>query len=208
MLRNPSAPSPQSLSAPQTQMNAASQFHHSVDSDSPLSHPHFQYDIDGVYGRRAYDPSNLSFLGPLPSSHDQAMRDFNAWNRSAQGSFPSQPLQGSGLGDPPPPPPPSYTLASTSHKRKRATSPDPASVDGHQSMPSTDEEPDHPTTRPSRAIKFTGRKNSAYEIWVFTRALKTNKIIPADQWPNDYDDFLVKQPRTVFIGCKFCSEFG
>ena len=41
------------------------------------------------------------------------------------------------------------------------------------------------------AVKFTERKNSAYDVWVFIWAATMDEVIPPEWWPNDYDKYLV-----------------
>lgn len=102
-----------------------------------------------------------------------------------------------------------HSLPSTSRKRKRTTSLDSAAVGGYgpiSTSPGEQTEPSTPDLSP--VIKFAERKNSAYDIWPFTRAVETDEIIPADHWPDDYGDFLTKRPDATFVGCKLCTEFG
>ena len=102
-----------------------------------------------------------------------------------------------------PPPPP------VSRKRKRAPPPDPAVVESCGPILSDPgEETDQSTPDPPHTTKFTTRKNSACEIWAFTRAVKTAEDIPTEQWPSDYDSHLSTRPKSSFVGCKFCSQFG
>ena len=60
----------------------------------------------------------------------------------------------------------------------------------------------------SPVIRFTGRKGTAYDIWVFIRAVGTDKDVATERWPNDYDHHWIERPDTPFIGCKLCSQFG
>ena len=155
-------------------------------------------------------PKDLPYLGP-PPSHEKPIEDFNAQNRPAQGHFPSQSLQGPGHFGPPSPPlpnPPTTTL-----KRKRTVSPEHAAAGGSgltAISDSSDEEPDQLTADrdSSPTIKLTERKNTAYDIWAFTRPVETNEDITADRWPDDYNHHLTKRPETPFIGCKLCTQFG
>ena len=78
---------------PSIQMNVESQSSHNVGPGFPLSHLLSQVHVDETQHDVYYHPRNLSFLGPLPPSHEQSIQDFNTWNHSPQGLFPSQPLQ-------------------------------------------------------------------------------------------------------------------
>ena len=70
------------------------------------------------------------------------------------------------------------------------------------------EEPRRITVGASSIIKFTQRKNTAYDVWAFVRAVETEENMPAEQWPDDYNEYLTKRPDTLLIGCKLCTEFG
>ena len=199
-------PTPSSAMPPN--MNTGNHSHRDASSALPSSHLPFQPYIDGIRNvyRPTYHPEEHSFLGPLPPSSDQAIHDFDTWNHSARGCFPSQTLCGPGHTGPsdnnhPPPPNP--------HKRKRAASPDPAEVGGYGPIPgSPSEQTERSTPDPPPAIGYTGRKNTAYDIWMFTRAAETNKEVTANDWSDDYGDHLTKRPGTTFVGCKFCTQFG
>lgn len=197
-------------SIPLAQTSVENQFHHYAGSEHPSSHLPLQRqtDVANNISNHTSHPRDLSFLGSLTPSHDQAVQDFNTWNRSAQGGFPLQPL-GPGHAGPSSPPLPDRHLPSTSHKRKRTPSLDSAAVGGYGPMPGTPDEQTEPSTPDlSPTIKFNERKNSAYEVWVFTRAVETDRVIPPGEWPDDYNDHLTKRPVVPFIGCKFCTQFG
>lgn len=187
-------------------MNTESQFHHYISLESP-SPPHYHFNNNGYH--HTYPPNDPSFLGPLHPLHDQAIHNFNAWNRSTRGCFPSQLLQGPGQTSAPPPSPSGRPLSTASCKRKRATSPGPAVVGGYGPIPGgLDEESEQSTPGPPPAIKFTERKNSAYDVWAFLRAIEADEVIPDDQWPDDYNRHLVRRPKSQFVSCKLCSQFG
>jgi len=155
-----------------------------------------------------HHPPDLSFLGQSSSSDNQAIRDFNAWNCSAQGCFPSQELQGPGQAGRPPRtiPDPPLTVP---QKRKRSTSLEHAAAGSYGPIPgSSHEELNQQTSdkHPSPTIKFTERKNGAYDIWAFARALETDAA--PERWPDDYGQHLNKRPDARFLGCKLCTEFG
>jgi len=144
-------------------MNSENRFNHSVGSGSSPFHPPLLSHIDNDIRDHTRHPKDLSFLGQLPLSHNQAIRDFGVWNRSAQGGFSSQPLQGSGQASPLPPSLPNHPLPVASHKCKRVISPDPAAAGGYGPI-SGSRESDGVTMDLLPTIKFTGRKNSAYNI--------------------------------------------
>lgn len=79
-------------------------------------------------------------------------------------------------------------------------------VSGRHGSP--DEQIDQSTPDPPSAIGYVGRKNTAYEIWIFTRAIETDENVPAERWPDDYNQYLTKRPDTMFVGCKFCTQLG
>jgi len=190
-------------------MNTGSWLNYPAGSGSSSSSHPFPSHVDDDVHDRARHPKDLSFLGPLPLSHDQAIQDFSVWNCSTQGSFPSQPLRGPGQAGFSSSSLPDHPLPAASHKRKRTTSPEPPTMSGCR--PRTGGlvgESDRMTMDPPPAIKFTERKNSAYDIWVFVRALMTDKDLPPELWPNDCNRHLTKRPDTSFVGCKLCTQFG
>ena len=130
----------------------------------------------------------------------------------ASSNFPSppQPLRGPGSIGRLLPSLPDCPLPVVSHKRRRTTSPEPAAMGGYGPIlgGDPDDETGQVVTDPSPAVKFTGRKNAAYDIWAFTRAVNTNEDILPGQWPNDYDQHLAGRPDSLFVGCKLCSQFG
>jgi hypothetical protein len=195
------------LSAPSTQTNMGSRSHHPASPESASSHLPSQNDrnVNGIDGH-AYDPSSLSFVESFRPSDNQRSQSFSTWMRSPQDCFPSLALQDPG---PPSPPIPNHNPPLTSQKRKQTTSLNPAAVGGYGPIPGSQYElSDRSTPDPSPVIQFTRRKNSAYDVWVFTRAVATNVVVPAEQWPDDYDDYLTKRPGTEFVGCKLCTQFG
>ena len=170
-------------------------------------------------------PQGLPFLGPLPSSNAYAERAFDGWNVSPEGCFPLQPLRGPGqFGDPLPstarqpfpptsdpiPPAPHHHLPAAPSKRKRIASPEPATVGGYGPISDgkSDQEADRMAVDPSPTVKFGGRKGTAHDIWAFVRAIESNEPVPFEQWPDDYNEHLSKKPKTTYVGCKFCTQFG
>ena len=137
------------------------------------------------------------------------IHDFGPWNHPGQGSFPSPTLCGPGQAGPSSPSFPDLPPLPELGKGKRAASPDPAEVGGFgPTLGSPDEQTDQSTPDPPPAVGYAGRKNTAYEIWVFTRAVETDENVPAEHWPDDYSQYLTKRPDTMFVGCKLCTQFG
>lgn len=91
-------------------------------------------------------------------------------------------------------------------------SPEPAAVGSYGPIPDVSlggKADQVPVINPGfAAVKLAGRKNTAYDIWVFVRAVTTNQDLPREQWPDDYDQHLVGRPDSPFIGCKLCTQFG
>lgn len=118
-------------------------------------------------------------------------------------------LRGPGEPGTPPVPhqvfPPPVTSRKRKRRRNRTPSPEPAAVGGYGPIT---EEPGRITVVPSPTIKFSERKNTAYDVWAFVRGVEVEGNIPIEQWPNDYDQRLTRRPDTLLIGCKLCTEFG
>lgn len=134
-----------------------------------------------------------------------------------------QPLQGPGEAGPPYPPAPdqpasqknkrtapspSHPLPPVTRKRRRTTRTSPATVGGCGPIPASPGGQTERSTSPDPTITFPERKNPAYEIWVFIRALETDDVVPTEQWPEDYDNHLINRPDSAFVGCKLCTQFG
>jgi len=192
------------------QTNVGSQFYRYANLEYSSSHPPSQ--ANGNVNDTYPHLNGLTFVGQLSQSSDQTIQRFGDWNRSTEGLYPSQLLQGPGQVGPSSSHPqgPHRPLPPITRKRRRTTSPDPAAAGGYGPIPGgPDEQTDRePTPDPTPAIKFTERKNSAYDIWAFTQAVETDENIPAEQWLDDYGDHLTRRPDTTFIGCKFCTQFG
>ena len=101
---------------------------------------------------------------------------------------------------------PDCPLPVTLHKCKRVSSPEPAAAGGYGPI-SGSQESYGVTMDLLPTIKFTGRKNSAYDIWLFIRALRTDEDLPPELWPNDYNQHLTEQSDAPFVGCELCTEF-
>ena len=116
--------------------NTENQSHRNPSSALPSSRLPFQPYIDNINNvyRHTYHPEH-SFLGPLPPSSDQAIHDFDTWNRSAHGCFPSQTLCGPGHAGPS-----DHDRPPNPRKRKQAASPDPAEVGGYGPIPGSPSE--------------------------------------------------------------------
>ena len=195
-----SCDTPGTLSASSTQMNTESRFHHPVGPELPSSHLPIWNDRNvNEINCRVYDSSNLSFVGPLcpAGSQENPLDGFTAWMRSPEGCFPSQSL--------PDPSPPSPSVPNHNHPPTL----DSAAVGGYGSTPGSQyEQSDGSTPDPAPTVKFAGRKNTAHDIWPFTRAVKTASVVPDEEWLDDYNDYLVERPEATFVGCKLCTQFG
>ena len=193
--------------------------------DESASSLPFSSGVDGNTNRNFHHPQGLSFLGQSSSPDEQIIQDFNTWTCSTQGLFPSQPLQDPGQAGHPPrtiPGPPTVPQQAghprtipnpptIPRKRKRATSPERAAVGGYGPIPGNSHEEQNqqtPDQNPSRTIRFTERKNCAYDVWAFVRALETKAVPPSETWPDDHHQHLNKRPDSPFLGCKFCTDFG
>lgn len=167
----------------------------------------------------AYDHANYPTNSPFPAPFNQATQDFNATqNHSGQSCFPPQLLQGPGQTGHPLPTQAGYPLPTltncpppvASHKRKRTTSPERTAAGGYGLIVSPGPESVQTTVDPAPTIKFTKRKNAAYNVWPFVRALTTNEAVPVEMWPSDYNQHSTKRLDKPFdfVGCKLCTEFG
>ena len=63
------------------------------------------------------------------------------------------------------------------------------------------------TVSASSIIKFTERKNTAYDVWVFVRGVEAEENVPIDWWPKNYDQHLTRRPDAPLLGCTLCTEF-
>ena len=61
---------------------------------------------------------------------------------------------------------------------------------------------------PPTTVKFSRWKNVAHDVWPFIRAIEKKEEVPSNLWPDDYNNHLTEKPKTDYIGCKFCTEFG
>jgi len=145
-------------------------------------------------------PADLSFLGPPPLSRGQPDQD----------TFLPQQLRGPGSAGLPLPSLSDRPLPAASRKRTRTISPEPAVTGGYGPISDGgfDGGADRTKLVSPHAVKLAGRKNTAHDIWAFVRAVETNETIPQEDWPNDYNRYLVKRPSSSFIGCKLCTQFG
>ena len=143
--------------------------------------------------------------------------EFNTWDVSTQGMFPSTPVgpgQNSGQPSHPQRGPPSNSGAvptSNPRKRKRTTPSNrsSSSVGGFGPLPpgETATEPSSPTPFPP-PLTSGGRLNGAADVWAFARPLASTITPPMDEWPTSSEPILVTKPKTPRFGCKLCSEFG
>jgi len=149
-------------------------------SSHPLQTPLVQNDnfCDHPVQRRV-----ISFVGPSFPSDNQAAQGPLEQIHPTQSRFPLQQLRGPGQTGRSLSPSPDRSSEKTPWKRQRTISPEPV-------------------------IHFTERKTTAYDVWLFVRALQTAEEVPQDLWPSDYGKRLSKRPDTSFVGCKFCTHFG
>lgn len=153
-------------------------------------------------------------LGWRPTTTDE----FNAWNASHQGTFPSTligPGQNPGQ-DPPPHPqlrhPACATNIASLRKRKRTTPSslgETSSVGGYGPLlpggTTTETSSPSPSPPPFTSVHH---HNVAYDVWAFAQPLLSEREPPADQWPRSMELHLRRKPNTPWFGCKLCSQFG
>lgn len=170
-----------------------------------------------------------------PGWRPKSISEFNVWNVSRQGTFPSV-LVGPGQNpDPLPhsePRHPFHTGATPTNpfhagatptnpgKRKRAAPIPPApipptpippgvpsSVGGYGPLPpgETVMGPSPPGPPPPGSHP---RRNGAYDVWAFARPLGSNDILPASQWPASLESHLTSKPKSTWFGCILCTQFG
>ena len=159
-----------------------------------------------------------SFPPHYPSTWRPASVDeFNTWNTSSQGIFPSV-LIGPGQN---PDLLPRPQRRRTSHagaaptnnsgKRKR-TAPSPretSSVGGFGPLSPGDTamgmSPLGPTLPPPTS---DSRRNGAHDVWAFARPLDSDEERPMDQWPTSLEPHLTSKPKSLWFGCKLCTQYG
>jgi len=157
--------------------------------------------------------------------------EYNEWNHSPLGLFPSV-LIGPGLNpDPLPRPqserPPNTGVASTNNtgaasadntnvtptnnsgkRRHNNQSGETSSVGGFgpspgdTTMEASSQGPSPPAFTPS------ARSNGASDVWVFARPLTSADAPPEDQWSTSSEPHNANRPQTVWFGCILCTEYG
>lgn len=152
-------------------------------------------------------------LHPASDWRPRTIGDFNAWNHSSQGIFPST-LVGPGQNpnrDLPPPRPARTTNTVNPGKRRQTTltSVDStSSVGGYGPLSSEETAADASSSSPSPPPSASNTNHTTRDIWPFARPLLSSDVPPADQWPTSMEPYLVRKPKTSWIGCKLCSQFG
>ena len=151
-----------------------------------------------------------------PSSwRPTTLSEFNNWNQSPQGMFPST-LIGPGsnpnlLPSHPQPRQPGAASTNNSRRRKRgAPSGETSSVGGFGPLSPGNTGTEASSSSPSLPPLGTlgGRRNGASDVWAFARPLASTEPPPEDQWPTSLEPYETTKPKTPWFGCKFCSEFG
>ena len=199
----------------------------------PPPHPIHSFDRSGPGHIHTAPPlSNLANANPqlhephLPPCYSSSWRpetiqEFNSWNVSSQGVFPST-LVGPGRNpDPLPHPQPhprpqhplntSTTPANNPGKRKRTTPPGEAGpLSGFGPLPSAREATTETQSSGPSPPPFTPyrRRNAASDVWAFARPLSSSEKPPADQWPASPESDHTSKPKTPWFGCKLCTKFG
>jgi hypothetical protein len=175
-------------------MNVEGRFNRSANLGSCQPDPPPPSHLDNNIHNHPRHPGDPSSSGTLPLSNDRTIQGADTWDRSPQGHL--SPLR-------------NHPVPS-SRKRKRMGSPEPSTAGVHR--PSSDGTLDGESSQTNKVssptVNFTERKKTAYDVWVFTRAIDTSEAILPEQWPDDYDQRLTKRPDSSFVGCKFCTQFG
>ena len=161
--------------------------------------------------------SNNPHFPPIPQHPDWRptnIHEFNTWNTSPEGIFPSTPIDPGQNPNPSLPqsqPHPTRTT-SNARKRKRANPPSPRetpSVGGYGPLAPGESTTGTNSLNPSPPpFTRSGRRNGAYDVWAFASPLMCNKEPPVDQWPTSLDPRLTTKPKSPWFGCRLCSEFG
>lgn len=50
--------------------------------------------------------------------------------------------------------------------------------------------------------------NTTRNVWAFAQPLESGDEPPTDQWPISMEPHLTTKPKTRWVGCKLCSQFG
>lgn len=149
-----------------------------------------------------------------PSWRPANLDEFSSWDMSHRGMFPLTPVgPGQDPDRPPhpqPAPPPNPGVAATSNprKRKRTTPPNTtSSVGGFGPLSPGGTTTGSPTPSPPPPTP-DGRRNGASDVWAFARPLTSTDEPPADQWPTPSEPTRATKPKTLWFGCKLCSDPG
>lgn len=151
-----------------------------------------------------------------PSYRPRSIDDFNGWNRSPHGMFPST-LVGPGQNPSPPhhpqssqPPNTSVVSANNLGKRKRTTPPGGTPLFGGfgplSSGETTPEMSSPASSLPPPASN--DRRNGAADVWAFARPLTSDAVLAIDKWPTYLEPNHTSRPKDLWFGCKLCTKFG
>lgn len=163
-----------------------------------------------------HDPHHPPPLYP-PSWRPTTVEEFSDWNRSSQGTL-SSTLVGPGLNPdllprsrPENPPNNSMASAKNPGKRKRdAPLGETSSVGGFGPSPrdaTTEACPPGPPLPP--LLPSSGnRRNAADDVWAFMRPLASAETLPEEQWPMSSEPHDTNKPKSSWVVCILCSEFG
>lgn len=169
-------------------------------------------DVHSYHASNSHSPAH----GWRPTTIDE----FNAWNTSPQGIFPTT-LVGPGHNPDPLPhlqprhPVPSGGVSDrntvNSRKRKRTTPPNPAEAPpvggyGPISPADTSSEPSSPTPSPPSLSSSRQHGRAACNVWAFAHPLESGQEPPVDQWPTPLVSYLTKKPKSPWFGCRLCSQ--
>lgn len=149
-----------------------------------------------------------------PSQQPTTLDEFNSWNQSLQGMYPSV-LIGPGSNPdllPHPQPLSDTAVVPTNNSRKRkcdAPSGDTCSIGGFGLPSPRDDaaEARSPSMTPSPLV-LSARRNAACDVWAFTRPLTSDETPPKDEWPTSSEEYSVARPKTPWFGCKLCPGTG
>ena len=168
-------------------------------------------DLNGTQPHHHFHPPSHQSSDWRPQTIDE----FNAWNASPQGMFPSSLISPGHNPDQLPHPESRHPAcaerapADNANPRKRKqTTKLGSSVGGYGPMSpetSTETGPLNPSPPQSNSKQ---RRNAAYDVWAFARPLVSDEEPPTDQWPTSSEQHLTEKPKTAWFGCKLCSQFG
>jgi hypothetical protein len=167
-------------------------------------------------------PFNPHFPPPAHHPHPPSWRpatidEFNGWNQSPQGTFPST-LIGPGLNpDLLPRPQPAHqsntgasSTGNTEKRKQSAPSAKNSPVGGFGPSSPNDMTMGVSSLCQSTLPLFpsTGRRNAASDVWAFARPLVSAEPLPDDHRLTPLEPCDASKPKTGWFCCTLCSEFG